>query len=456
MRIALLTAEYPPQPGGVGDYTHCLAQELMQQGHEVGVVTGTGAARQQGDEAARRDEAKRESEEGRNRFTVLRQISGWDWRCWHDTIRALDRLRPHVLHIQYQTGAYSMHPAINLLPWRLRALSYRPRVVVTFHDLLEPYLFPKAAWVRHWVTRRLAQDADGVIATNEEDAATLHAILSSRRFVSRFPLPHHWKMGLERSLARQRPSPLLHIIPIGSNIPVAPPSDYDRATWRASLGIAPDTFLIAYFGLLAPSKGVDIVLDALEVLRANPVCPALRLLLIGGAATTPQNRSYAAEVFAKIERAGLQPYVIKTGHVDAAVVSAHLLSSDVVALPFREGASLRSGSLIAALLHGAAVVTTSGKTHSSDTCMTAFSDAWSQASRHTETIPRLVDGEHVLLVSAGDSHALAAALQRMASSRDLRVRLRAAAQAVGKHFAWHTIACKHTQVYEQISLREDS
>jgi glycosyltransferase involved in cell wall biosynthesis len=398
MRIALLTAEYPPQPGGVGDYTHRLALALADYAHDPAVLTGLSP-----------DLAALPSEQAQPP-RVLRQIGGWGWRCWRDTIAALDTLRPAVLHIQYQTGAYAMHPAINLLPWRLRALPHRPAVVVTFHDLLEPYLFPKAAHVRRWVTLRLARDADHVIATNDDDAAALLA-------------------------AGVQPPDRIATIPIGSNIPVAPPPGYQRAAWRAELGIHPDELVVAYFGLLSHSKGVDLLLDALHHLQ-EPGMPPTRLLLIGGAATAPQDRAYAASVHKQIDRLGLGKRVIVTGHIEPATVSAHLLASDIVALPFRRGASLRSGSLLAALNHGAAVVTTS-----------------TAAQRHTIPAPttaRPVDGEHLLLVPAEDSTALAAALRRLAADSALRERLGSEAQALAAHFSWEAIARRHAQVYRSL------
>lgn len=413
MRIALLTAEYPPQPGGVGDYTRCLARALTGGGHDLWVVTGDAG---QGQQPAPGRSQPGSQEPG---VQVLRQVRAWDWRCWDDTIAALDQVRPDVVHIQYQTGAYGMHPAINLLPWRLRGLPQRPRVVVTLHDLLEPYLFPKAGWVRRWVTLRLAQDVDRVIVTNAEDAAALRR--ASRRALMRCVL-------------------VPQVIPIGTNIPVAPPAGYERAAWRAALGIRPDTWLVAYFGLLAWSKGVDVLLDALALLVEQGSASApVRLLLIGGAATTPQDRAYADEFFARLERSGLQPHVICTGHVDAAVVSAHLLASDVVALPFRQGASFRSGSLIAALTHGAAVVTTT-------------TGRAAETPGAPDATPRLVDGEQGLLVPAGDSQALARALQQVRENATLRTRLRQGGQAVGQHFSWARIVQQHDQVYRQLAL----
>jgi glycosyltransferase involved in cell wall biosynthesis len=379
MRIALLSAEYPPQPGGVGDYTRRLALALAARGHDLHVLTGQSNA------------APAEQ------ITLRASIGGWNWRCWPDTIAALEQARPHVLHIQYQTGAYGMHPAINLLPWRLRALPRRPAVVVTFHDLLEPYLFPKAGPARRWITQRLARDADAVVVTNAADAATLRA------------------RGLD---------PIT--IPIGSNIPVAPPGGYERAAWRSALGVAPHEVLVAYFGLLSPAKGVDLLLAALGPL-ADQI--PLRLLLIGGSASAPQDRAYAAALQARLRQPPLSERIIQTGHVDEATVSAHLLASDIVALPFRGGASFRSGSLLAALSHGAATLTTT-------------------PAAPTEE-PRLIHEQHALLAPA-EPPALAAALRRLAADADLRARLGSGARALAAQFGWEAIAQRHEHVYRTL------
>lgn len=389
MRIAFLTAEYPPQIGGVGDYTHCLAHELAAHGHTVAVVTGAVPSPLKGEVVAPAAECQQ------HRLQHIPTISGWGWRCWRDTIAALDMLRPDILHIQYQTGAYAMHPAINLLPCRLRGLPHHSHIVVTFHDLLEPYLFPKAGALRRWVTLRLARDTDGVIVTNAEDRANL-------------PL-----------------TPTL--IPIGSNIAKAPPPGYQRDDWRKRIGVQPGELLVAYFGLLSRSKGVDVLLDALKSLLHARL--PLRLLLIGGAAATPHDHVYADEVARQVERLGLDDNIIRTGHVDAVTVSAHLLAADCVVLPFRSGASFRSGSLLAAVTHGVPVITTTPPAGVS---------------------PHLVHGENVLLVLPEQRGALAAALQQLASDTALRTRLASGAERLGAQFSWSTIAQQHTDFYSSL------
>ncbi len=65
-----------------------------------------------------------------------------------------------------------MNPAINFAPVRWQAAGYP--VAWTYHDLLPPYLFPKAgARLRRYVTERPAARADLTIVTNEGDRLQL-------------------------------------------------------------------------------------------------------------------------------------------------------------------------------------------------------------------------------------------------------------------------------------------
>lgn len=394
MHVALLSGEYPPQVGGVGDYTDQLAQALAAQGVRVSVITGAPAA----------PHAPLTAQAGH----VWRVHSGWGWPSWREVFAAVAALAPDVLHIQYQTGAYGMHPAINLLPHRLQALPFTLPVCVTMHDLLEPYLFPKAHWLgmRQWVTRRLVQDATAVLATNPADAAALRQL-------------------------RPAPASPPAIIPIGTNIAVAPPPAYQREAWRAQWGLSAHTPVIAYFGLASPAKGLSTLLDAVSLL------PDAALLIIGGA-PDPQHPAFAAQLQARLQAlqaSGRQ--IITTGHVAPPHVSAHLLAADVVALPFAAGASFRSGSLLAALAHGQPIVTTH------PTAPPVSADI-------APDFPRLMDGQNVLLVAPHDSVALAHALRRVLRDAALRAQLGHAAQQLAAHFTWPQIAAQHQALYARL------
>lgn len=395
LRVALISAEYPPRPGGVGDYTQQLGRALAARGHTVFVFTIH-----------------------ESRFTIYHVSSpsldppstvdlrpaGWGWRSWRAVRTALAATRPDLLHIEYQTGAYGMHPAINLLPWRLRQSQHRPRVVVTAHDLLLPYLLPKAGALRRWVTRRLLRAADAVIVTNAADIAAAAGYCG--------------------------PASQPVLIPIGSNIAVAPPPEYAREAWRTRLGADSATTLVAYFGLISRTKGLETLIDALGRLPST-----VRLLLIGGAATTAEDRAYAAAIERQIAERGLGTRVQRTGHCAPAEVSAYLLAADIAALPFSDGASFRRGSLLAALAHGLPVITTA------------------PAGALPSAPARLGDGANMLLVPAGDAPSLAQAIGRLQRDPQLCERLRQGGQALARQFSWEAIAEQHDVLYHQLARR---
>lgn len=400
MRIALLTGEYPPQPGGVGDYTRQLGLALGAEGFRVAVLTISDGRLLLYDQIWDTPSTSEQPFVALQPSSTAAQLT-WSPRSWPYVRAAIQAWRPDWLHIQYQTGAYAMRAGINLLPRYLRTLHACPQIAVTFHDLLVPYLFPKAGPLRPWVNRRLAADADAVVATNAADAEQLSAM---RRY-----------------------NPTLTTIPIGSNIAVAPPAGYDRAAWREQLGVGTDELLVAYFGLLSRSKGADLLIEALARLDSSA---RWRLLIIGGAATSPQDTAFAAELEAQIARTGMGSRVIRTGHVDAPTVSAHLLAADCAALPFRDGASLRRGSLLAALAHGCPLITTT--------------------PTDPDALAALGDGKAALIVPP-NSPALAAALTQLAANPNLRIALAAKGRAAAAPFGWQQIARRHAQLYSSFA-----
>ncbi len=385
MRVCLLTGEYPPMQGGVGDHTRHLARHLSMMAVEVAVLTSCRAA----------------PPDITSGIEVHPVISSWGWRCWFQIERWLGEQQPDVLHIQYQAAAYDLAGWINWLPWWLRRRHRRPRVVVTFHDLRVPYLFPKAGPLRRWSMLALARYADGVITTNLEDEQILQR--------------HSWATHVRR-------------IPLGSNIEVRPPTLYDRQAWRARLGIKQTSPLLAYFGFLNPSKGGEELAQALCELVSDGY--DAHLVIIGAQVgdVDATNRLYLERVQQRIRECDLEAHVHWTGHIAPEEVSAALLAADLVVMPYRDGVSFRRTTFIAALRHGCAVVTTSPSVE----------------------LPELRDGENVLLVPRGDVSALARAIARLIQDEGLTERLRAGARALGRTFDWECIAHQTYALYQEM------
>lgn len=396
-RVCLVTGEYPPDEGGVADYTRCLAAALAERGAVVDVVTTRrGRAGGEGDSGATTSAG---------RVAVHRAVPGWRWSVLAQLREVVRRLDPDVVHIQYQTAAFGMHPAIDAVPLWLRRFT-GAKVAVTYHDLNVPYLFPKAGRLREVVNLLPARHAHLTVATNAAD----HARLAQ------------WGRCWE-----------LALVPIGSNVPDAPPAGYDRGAFRRAHGVGDGAALLAYFGFLNASKGGRDLVEVLEQLRGEG--RDAQLVMIGGrtGASDPTNAGYLARFEADVAARGLVDAVIWTGHVAPPEVSAWLRAADAAVLPYADGASYRRGSLLAALTHGAPVVTTTPR--EIDTPSTA------------DPLPPLVDGESARLVPPGDTAALADAVRAVLDDPALAARLSAGARAVAVHFGWNAIAAAHLALY---------
>lgn len=379
MRAGLVTGEYPPMQGGVGDFTRQLAQGLVRHGLDIHVLTS--------------DRSVASSTAG---LTVHPAVRSWSFLALLRLRALARRLKLDVLNLQYQAAAYGLSGPIHFLPqWA------GVPVVVTFHDLRVPYLFPKAGRLRLAAMTHLARSAAGVIATDAADAEELQG-----------------RGGL-RHLVR---------IPIGSNIAPAPPAGYDRDAWRASLGVRPDEMLLGYFGFLNESKGGDTLISALAILDDRKA--RAKLLLIGGhtGSSDSANVAFEAKIERQISRYGLGARIMRTGFVETPQVSGHLLACDAVILPYRDGVSFRRGSLMAALAHGCAVITT----------------------EPARKMPELQDGANIRLVPADSPAALVLAITELLQARDLRARLGQGALELAATISWDAIAGRTLEFYRSI------
>lgn len=394
MRILLVSGEYPPMQGGVGDFTREMARALTAQGHAVWVAVPASLA---------------PTYEGREAmpWRVLPVVANWGWGCWHTVVRTVEQVTPDVVNIQYQAAAYDMRvPAINLLPWRLHRAT-GAAVAVTFHDLKPPYLFPKAGPLRSRAVRALGRLSDAAIVTNAEDEVVAR--------------------GWWDAAGNQRPR--LHHIPIGSNIPVSPPAGYDRQEWRAAHGYRNADLVWAYFGFLNESKGGEVLVRALARAPQHH-----KLLMIGGRVGTsdPTNAGYAGQVEALIAELGIEGRVAWTGYVPTEEVSAALIGADIAVLPYRDGISFRRGSLHAALAHGCAIVSTVPRV----------------------AIPELRDEGNVLLVQPEEPEAVCTAALRMEADEPMRRRIGKGARELAATFTWEHIAQRTVnEVFRPLAAR---
>lgn len=306
----LLTGEYPPDRGGIGDYTRLLARALADHGRRVHVWTPSVDA----DSGAGGVAVHAMGGVGRD---ALRRLG-----------TALDRYpAPLRLLVQYAPQAWGMR-GMNLpfTRWLLARRRAGDDVRVMFH---EPY-FP-FGWQRP--QRNL------LAAVNRLMARTLLRA-STRAYLS----TSVW----EPLLAALAPPGLeFTLLPIPSTIPVV--DDPDRVA-RVRREVGAGRPIVAHFGtygdLLAPA-----LTRALQALIGHR--PAARILLLGN-----RGPDFAERLRAVDDR--FRDNVVAPGYQSPDDLSVHLQAAGVAIQPYPDGADTRRTTLMACLANGVPTVTTRG------------------------------------------------------------------------------------------------
>jgi glycosyltransferase involved in cell wall biosynthesis len=301
MRICIVTAEYPPNPGGVADYSEHLGKALRAAGQSVLVISSG----------------------------ELEDL-GWDWSIRHAMAVAalIADSSPDLILLQYVPQMYGtggIAPGVTLLARRLVHL-LPGRLVITLHEMASRWT-PTLGGLARAAAHRLQLAAliscrTPLIVTNPEYGSRLRDRVSAER---------------------------VHEIPAGSGVPVLANSEDERRLLRGSLGGGP---LVGQFSPLGIAKRPEDLVDVLAQLK-----PPTRLVLIGG---RPQDEVRRQNLRAAFRRAGLGERVHETAYLSREQVSRYLAALDVYVDTASAGASTRNTSLAAALAHGLPVAAYDG------------------------------------------------------------------------------------------------
>jgi glycosyltransferase involved in cell wall biosynthesis len=365
MKILVFNPSYPPVACGVGDYTQGLAAALTRAGHDVAVVTATGATM---------------PADGPPR--VLPLLDNWDVSSFVRGWPRFAQPRADLVVTGFPAVVRSSRSRLMyLLPAVAKALLGWPRVTYIVHE------FTRTGELHRRLLALALFAADRVVTVTEAERDAIAA---------RYP-------ALADRIVVRHNAPS---IPVATDDAVA---DGDLRSVLAPRGRP----VIAFFGFIwAPDKGFEELLAAMAQSDVT--------LVVTGS-LDPEN-AYHNHVAAVIERLGLAERIRWLGFVPAEDVGRVLRVVDAVVLPFRRGAEGGYTSLLAALVNGAAVITTRGPQN----------PTW------------LRDLDSALLVDPEDVDGLARALRRVLSDGHLATRIRAGARAL--EFGWDEIVAAVTDV----------
>ncbi len=407
-RVVMVAGTYRPERCGVAHYVQRLRSALDERGVSSLVLTTREAAR------------------GSKDNRVKGVVRGWGLPDLPALVRAVRQAKPEVIHVQHAAGAYGFKRAVFFLPPLLRAAGCNAPLVTTVHEYgwweWEPRGVPPGAVeaLKIWGQSRGIWDReDGFLLTGSDVLLTTNT-------------------HAESSITERLPwlSSRLHRVPLVANVDIAPVGrDEARDEVRSRYGWPPDAEIIAYFGFLHPVKGIENLLKAhKEVLETRPKA---RLLLIGGVeslALGDEADWYWNELRALARELGLDGTVEMTSYVPDEEASRLLSGADVGVLPFNEGVTLKSGTLLALFMHGLPVV----------------------ATRPDPLEPDLADGRLLRLVERRDVAGSSAVLSELLADAPQRARLGEAGRIYTRNLSWSAIAECHEEVYEAVLEKEKS
>jgi glycosyltransferase involved in cell wall biosynthesis len=372
--------------GGISDYIGWLTQELANLGFEMSVLTSSPFMGRWP-----------EGPEGPTGYSVARTVEHWDRRMWRAVANEVSRFKPDILHIQYQESMYGGEPAIGFLPWALAARGLRPAIVTTLHDMTRPSRGPKLGG--RFAFESLVYGSKKLTVSND---------LEFR--------------GLAR---RPRLRPRLSVVSVGSNIELRTLPPEQRSSLRASVSLKEDAFLIAYFGLVRPDKGLEALIDAMTELRQRSVC--VELLVIGGTGEIESLAAYRDRLIERQHAYGLDEVVHFLGHREESEVSQLLQACDLAVLPFVDGASANRTTINAALSHGLPLLTTRGP----------------------GTPARFKDGTIALIASPPDSDTLSQAIEDLSRQPEKRESMAKRGRELAARDSHSAIAERIAAIYKE-------
>jgi glycosyltransferase involved in cell wall biosynthesis len=366
----LIASEYPPQTGGVSDYTRLVAEGLAAEGDEVHVWCPPPD-----------NEIDRAFNDAAGRVVVHREFGRFAPGDLRRVGRMLDECAaPRRLLVQYVPHGYgfgAMNVAFCAWLWK-RARLDGDEVELMVH---EPFLDFRGGTWRRWV------------AASAQRLMTVVLLAAARRV--RVAIPAWGELWRPYAFGRRV---RFEWLPVPSTVKVEPDASEVERVRALCVPQVEGGSLVAHFGTY-PAPVAEHLVSLLPVLLGRRESCAALLLGRGG--------EHVRERIVR-EHPALAARLHAPGILHARSLSSHLAACDLLMLPFPDGVSTRRTSAMAALAHGLAVVTTVGR---------LSEPLWAECGA-------------VELVAAGDPRATCAAVERLLADEDARARLGDAGRAL--------------------------
>lgn len=369
MRILHVVKKFPNLIGGDATAVDGLARAQMRAGYDVTVVTSNAAPVRRAANVVRVGPAQRPEDLDRIGLNRLRAM--WALRRWARS--QVPQIRPDVIHAHSADLGFAASPV---------SREAGVPIILTCHGL----------WFPVWGARSPRGRAElyllrhgqyGAIATVDRAA---------------------------RDALRKRGFPYVVHVPNGVD-----PDEF------AGPREVTDRVRFVFAGRHEAQKGLDVLLEAVSILRAGEAEP-FDVLLLGSGSLTEALRE-------RVHTSGLGAHVRFLGAVDRSTLVRTFQQATVFVLPSRfEGFPV---AILEAWAAGLPVIATS-----------------------VGGIPEVCSTDNALLVPPGDPTALASAMASLLRDPTLRERLGTAGRALlRERFTWTVVATRYEELYAEAAAR---
>lgn len=395
VRKVCIISPYPPQRGGISEYTNSLAEELAKHLKVIVLAQQTDLPQNAGDSS---------------RVLVKRLWNKNSLFAPFAILREITRMSPDVVHFQYES--YGLYGIFDFLTTPLLFILLRfgkRKEVITLHsflstpsertrdrDYIESNSFGKAKKYLYQVLRTTVK-----ISLRLTDAIIVHSEFTAERVA-------------RATSHRDR----ISVIPIGSELPK---SRLSKQEAKMRLGFNAKN-IILFFGFISASKNIQELIDASrDVLDRNPDT----LVVISGIPSEfdPDSRRYHEEL--RRRASWTSKIVFIDRFVDKNEMEQLFSSADVLVLTY----SIEQGSsaaLSTSLGYGVPVVVPKGGISATDVLSNDFG----------------------LVYEQGEVQSLAKCVIQIVSDDVLKGRLSSNASKVARKRSWEAVAERTLQVYE--------
>lgn len=347
MKVLIISGAFPPMRAGDAEHALHLCTQLAFRGVDVHLLTTKG-----------------QSAPGAVSFHVHAEMKSWSWSDAPTLVTMLRKIQPDLVLLIYSAWIYQSHPMITFAPTIVKQVLGKALFITQLETIYD--VDKQEDRLQTLITRAIRRlvkygvgsaGVDYVMGTLYRDSDRI-IVLSERHLI------HLRALMLSDVVSKT------DVIPPPPLIPMCADAQTARAQGRARLGLDQDHFLLAYFGYVDMTKGVETLLQAVQLVTKQT--GNVRLIMIGGGRGTTktpfeQRRKYLASYEDKIhslsERLCITDKVtwLQGYSSDSQEASMYLYAADLCVLPFDQGVGLHRSSLAVAAAHGLPIITTRGE-----------------------------------------------------------------------------------------------